>query len=92
MINSYVVLLHDDESDANQQIREQIAQAFPGDDHIRFTDDVFFVHGDDLEVADVVARLGNGSPVLVLNVRAPIAGSTWTRIWAWLRAIEGVRV
>ena len=88
MTSSYIVLLHDDEREANEEIVKRIADEFPDEEHIKFTDLVFIVRGDDLSLEDVTDRLRakrDDSPALVMKLSGAASGITWKHVWSWLK-------
>ena len=94
MTDSYIVLLHDDEPEGNKNLKRLIAEQFPGDSSIEFTELVFLVRGDALSIKDVTDRLranDSESPGLVVQLTGSASGLSWSRIWDWLKAAEVVR-
>ena len=93
-MSAFAVILHDNEPEANELLRERIKQQFPGDQHFQFSDNVYLVTGERL-VDKVTAKLGfdGGDDVFgaVLRLNGSFSGRSWTRLWDWLKAAEEVR-
>ena len=93
-MGTFAVLLHDDEPEANERVRERIEEKFPEDQHYRFGDTVYIISGPRL-ADEVVKALGLADDTdlaaVVLRLNGSYTGRSWTSFWDWMRAANEPR-
>ena len=93
-MSAFAVILHEDEPESSAKIRAHIEEHYPGSNHYKFSDFVYFVTGPRL-VSDVLDTLGFDDDDdlygAVLRLNGSFSGRSWTKLWDWMKAAEEVR-
>ena len=90
-MSAFVVILHDDEPDANKVLRERIKEGFPGDQHYEFSDTVHLITGVRL-IEQIASKLGfededdDEALGVVLRLNGSYQGRSYSKLWDWMRA------
>lgn len=88
-MSAFAIILHDEES--SPRLRKLIEEGYPGSEHFKFPDSVYFVTGPRL-VTEVTASLGFDDDADLyaarLRLNGSFSGRSWIRLWDWLKAAE----
>ncbi|MDE0669023.1 MAG: hypothetical protein OXI48_08360 [bacterium] len=93
-MGTFAVLLHEDERESNDMIRERIETRYPKDEHYKFAENLYLVTGPRLanEVVEALGMTENDSlAAVVLRLNGSFTGRSWTSFWDWMRAANEPR-
>ncbi len=92
-MSAFLVLLHENEPEANGKLRQQIEKKYPGSSHYKFSDHVYLVTGPRL-VNEVQEALGFDEDEklygAILRLNGSFSGRSWTKMWDWLKSTEQI--
>ena len=91
-MSAFAIILHEDEPEANEKVRNRIEEVYPDSKHFAFSPLAYLVTGPRL-VDDVINDLGlhDDDDIVygaVLRLNGSFSGRSWERLWDWLRAAD----